>query len=473
MVEGNGHIDDLRVIQFGVVARHGRGINETALVFALRARILRRDINEARIHHLMLRSGIDEAVAIGGHIDKFRSACGGLRLQRGRIGRRVAVLRQHRLDHHRRCFRLQARIREDLRHLLRRKTLRGERLAQMLLHRSDRCRILRQAVLLPVALQRSRQRRLRIGVALLQAAAQHAEQAVVNLRRQFFRQACRFRRFLCGAVQNGFNRRRIGLVAQRLADTRGHGGAGIAVVERMRFRPLRANTGGEHLLRDGAVALCQPGTQRLQHLAVSLVLHALRQRGGLHRGAMQNIFDGGNICLPTKRGADLLRHRGACGRILQAVWLLPLRGDERRQRFRGRFIALNAGQLGMQRLQHFAVGFVFDARRQVGSLHGRALQNPFNRCAICCTAQGGADTLRDGCARGGVLQRMRFRPLRTNGRGQLLGRGLVALCGRESRVQCLQHCAVGFVLDALRQIGSLNGSALQNPFNRCAICCTA
>ena len=129
MVEGNGHIDDLRVIQFGVVARHGRGINETALVFALRARILRRDINEARIHHLMLRSGIDEAVAIGGHIDKFCAACGGLCLQRGRVGRRVAVLRQHGLDHHRRCFRLQARIREDLRHLLRRKTLHGERLA--------------------------------------------------------------------------------------------------------------------------------------------------------------------------------------------------------------------------------------------------------------------------------------------------------------------------------------------------------
>ena len=295
-------------------------------------------------------------------------------------------MRQHRLDHHRRCFRLQARIREDLRHLLRRKALRGERLAQMLLHRSDRCRVLRQAMLLPVALQRSRQRRLRIGVALLQAAAQHAEQAVVNLRRQFFRQACRFRRFLCGAVQNGFNRRRIGLVPQGIADALGNGGTGVAVIERMRLRPLRANTGGEHFLCDGAVALRQAGTQRLQHLAVGLMLHALRQRGGLHRGAVQNIFDGGNICLPAKRGADLLRHRGACGRILQAVRLLPLRGDERRQRFRGCFIALNACQLGMQRLQHLAVGFVLDALRQIGSLNGSALQNPFNRCAICCTA---------------------------------------------------------------------------------------
>jgi len=97
-------------------------------------------------------------------------------------------------------------------------------------------------------------------------------------------------------------------------------------------------------------------------------------------------LDGGNICLPTKRGADLLRHRGACGRILQAVRLLPLRGDERRQRFHGCFIALNACQLGMQRLQHLAVGFVLDALRQIGSLNGSALQNPFNRCAICCTA---------------------------------------------------------------------------------------
>ena len=386
MVEGNGHIDDLRRIQIRMVARHGRGINETALVFALCARILRRDINEARIHHVILRGGIDEAVAIGGHIDKFCVACGGLCLQRGRVGRRVAVLRQHRLDHHRRCFRLQARIREDLRHLLRRKTLRGERLAQMLLHRSDRCRVLRQAMLLPVALQRSRQRRLRIGVALLQAAAQHAEQAVVNLRRQFFRQACRSCRFLCGAVQNGFNRRRIGLVPQGIADALGNGGTGVAVIERMRLRPLRANTGGEHFLCDGAVALRQAGTQRLQHLAVGLMLHALRQRGGLHRGAVQNIFDGGNICLPAKRGADLLRHRGACGRILQAVRLLPLRGDERRQRFRGCFIALNACQLGMQRLQHLAVGFVLDALRQIGSLNGSAQQNPFNRCAICCTA---------------------------------------------------------------------------------------
>ena len=417
-----------------MVAQHGGGINETALACAMTGRVLRRNIDEVRIDHIV-PGGSGESVAVGGCIDKscITRGC----LQRGGIGRRFAFLRQYRLDHHRRCFRLQTGIGKDLLHLRVFKALRGKRLAQMLLHRGNRCRVLRQAMLLPVALQGRCQRRLRIGVAFLQATAQHAEQAVVNLRRNFFRQTRRFRRFLRGAVQNGLNRRRIGLVAQCLADTGGDRSAGLAVVERMRFRPLRANTGGEHFLRDGAVALRQPGTQRLQHLAIGLVLHALRQRGGLHRGAVQNIFDGSNIRLPAERSADLLRDCSARGRILQAVRLLPLRGDERRQRFRRRFVALHARQLRVQRLQHLAVGFMTHAFGQIGGLHGGAVQNRFNRRRIGATAQCGTDARRNSRTCGGVLQRMRFCPLRADGGGQFLGCRRIALCGSESRVQRL------------------------------------
>ena len=133
-----------------MVARHGGGINETALAYAMTGRVLRRNIDEVRIDHIV-PGGSSESVAVGGRIDKSCIARG--RLQRGGIGRRFALLRQYRLDHHRRRFRLQTGIGKDLLHLRVLKAQRGKRLAQMLLHRGNRGRILRQAMLLPVALQ--------------------------------------------------------------------------------------------------------------------------------------------------------------------------------------------------------------------------------------------------------------------------------------------------------------------------------
>ena len=83
---------------------------------------------------------------------------------------------------------------------------------------------------------------------------------------------------------------------------------------------------------------------------------------------------------------------------------LPLRADGGGERFGGGFVALCIGDSGAQRLQHFAVGFVFDACGQGGGLHGGAVQDAFDGRRIRFTTEGGANLLRHGSAGAGVLQ---------------------------------------------------------------------
>jgi len=82
---------------------------------------------------------------------------------------------------------------------------------------------------------------------------------------------------------------------------------------------LRADTGGKHFLGDGTVAMRsgKTGVQRLQHLAVGFMLNSGGQGGGLHRGAVQDTFDGRGIHFTTESSADLLGDGGTGSRILQ------------------------------------------------------------------------------------------------------------------------------------------------------------
>ena len=235
----------------------------------------------------------------------------------------------------------------------------------------------------------------------------------------------------------------------------------------MLFLPLRADGGGERF-GGGFVVLrfANAGTQRLQHRAIGFVFDACGQRGGLHGGTVQDAFNRGGIGVTTEGGADLLGDSGTGAGVLQTVLLFPLRADGGGKRFGSSFVTLCIGNARAQRLQHRAVGFVFDALRQRGSLNGSAIQNAFDGCGIRFTAEGGADLLRHGSTGAGVLQRVLFLPLCADGGSKRFGSGFVALCSTNSGVQRLQHFAVGFVFDALRQRSSLNGSAIQNAFNR-------
>ena len=86
----------------------------------------------------------------------------------------------------------------------------------------------------------------------------------------------------------------------------------------MLFLPLRANGGGECFGGSFVVLrFANSGAQRLQHLAVGFVFDAFRQRGGLHRGTVQDAFDGGGIGFAAEGGADLLGDSSAGAGILQ------------------------------------------------------------------------------------------------------------------------------------------------------------
>ena len=237
-------------------------------------------------------------------------------------------------------------------------------------------------------------------------------------------------------------------------------------MQTVRFCPLRADGGGKRF-GGGFIMLrfANSGAQRLQHFAIGFVFDALRQRGGLYCGAVQDAFNRGGIRFTTEGGADLLRHGSAGAGVLQAVLFLPLRADGGGERFGGGFVALCIGDSGAQRLQHFAVGFVPDTFRQRGGLHGGAVQDAFDGRRIRFTAQCGADLLGDGSAGAGVLQAVLFLPLRADGGGKRFGSGFVALCVGNAGAQRLQHFAIGFVLDAFRQRGSLYRSAAQNTFD--------
>ena len=220
------------------------------------------------------------------------------------------------------------------------------------------------------------------------------------------------------------------------------------------FLPLRADGGGERFRRRFVTAgSTNTGAQGLQHFAVGFVFDACGQRSGLYRGAVQDAFDGRRIGFATESGADLLCDSGTGVGVLQAVLFLPLRADGRRQRFGSGFVAAGSGDASTQRLQHFAVGFVFDAFRQRSCLDGSAVEDAFDGRGIRFTAQRGADLLRDCGAGFRVLQRVLFLPLRADGRRQRFDGGFVALSCGNAAAQGLQHGAVGFGAHADRQCG--------------------
>ena len=151
---------------------------------------------------------------------------------------------------------------------------------------------------------------------------------------------------------------------------------------------------------------------------------------------------------------------------------LPLRADGGGERFGGGFVVLRFANAGTQRLQHRAIGFVFDACGQRGGLHGGTVQDAFNRGGISFIAEGGADLLRHGSTGVRVLQAVLFLPLRADGSSKRLGSGVVALCGSQSATEGLQHRAVGFGADACGQgrrcgllSGDFGGDAVKNGFN--------
>ena len=173
----------------------------------------------------------------------------------------------------------------------------------------------------------------------------------------------------------------------------------------MLFLPLGADGGGE---RFGGVFVAlgsgEATAQGLQHFAVGFVFDACGQRSGLYRSAVQDAFDGRCIGFATERSADLLCDSGTGVGVLQAVLFLPLGADGGGERFCRRFVTAGSANARVQRLQHCAVGFVFDACGQRSGLYRGAVQDAFNRRHIGFTTESGADLLRDSRAGVGVLQ---------------------------------------------------------------------
>ena len=110
-------------------------------------------------------------------------------------------------------------------------------------------------------------------------------------------------------------------------------------------------------------------------------------------------------------------------------------------------------------MQHRTVSGLFDALRQFAYLRRSTVQHRFDGGCISLITEGRTDLLRDGSTGNRVLQGVRFLPLRANAGSQRFLRGAVALHGADTRLQGLQHRAVGFLAYALRQDGGFDGHA--------------
>ena len=124
----------------------------------------------------------------------------------------------------------------------------------------------------------------------------------------------------------------------------------------------------------------------------------------MYRSAVQDAFDGRRIGFAAKGSADLLCDSGTGVGVLQRVLFLPLRADGRGEHFCRRFITAGSTNTGAQGLQHFAVGFVFDACGQRSGLYRSAVQDAFNGRCIGFATERSANLLRDSRAGVGVLQ---------------------------------------------------------------------
>ena len=207
------------------------------------------------------------------------------------------------------------------------------------------------------------------------------------------------------AVQDAFDGRCIGFAAKGSADLLCDSGTGVGVLQAVLFLPLRADSRGERFCRRFITAdSANARVQRLQHCAVGFVLDACGQRSGLYRSAVQDAFDGRCIGFAAKGSADLLCDSGTGVGVLQRVLFLPLRADGRGKRFCRRCVTAGSANAHAQRLQHFAVGFVFDARGQRSGLYRGAVQDAFDRRHIGFATEGSADLLCDSGTGVGVLQ---------------------------------------------------------------------
>ena len=239
--------------------------------------------------------------------------------------------------------------------------------------------------------------------------------------------------------------------------------------------PLRAD-GCRQRFGSGFVAAgsANTGAQRLQHFAIGFVLDAFRQGGCLDGSATQDAFNGRGIRFTAQRGADLLRDCGAGFRVLQRVLLLPLRADGCRQRFGSGFVALSCGNATAQGLQHGAVGFGAHADRQCGGhrglfcdFFGDAAEDGFHGCGIgfARASQGGDDPLRDGGARGLILQVVVGMQLAADARGKRFLRDGVLRFAEAVTQGFEQVVVVGFV-EACRGLSRFFGGAVQYGFDQ-------
>ena len=230
--------------------------------------------------------------------------------------------------------------------------------------------------------------------------------------------------------------------------------------------PLRTDAGSERFLRDGIILhSANPRLQGLQHGAVRCLLDALRQTVRLRGSAIQYSFNSGRISTIAECGTDLLRDSRADCRVLQAFCTLPLCGNAGSKRFLGCAIALRGTDTRLQGLQHCTVSGLFDALRQFAYLRRSTVQHRFDGDRVSLVTEGRTDLLRDGSTGNRVLQGVRFLPLRANAGSQRFLRGAVALHGADTRLQGLQHRAVGGLFDTLRQCAHLRRSTVQHRFD--------
>ena len=221
-----------------------------------------------------------------------------------------------------------------------------------------------------------------------------------------------FARLGGGTIQDGFNVGCIGFVAEGSGKLLGDGGSRSGIVQGMRFLPLRANTGREGFSGDSIILPCaDTGMQGVQDVAVGVLPHVWRQETRLCGSTVEHRFDGGCVSSIAKRSGQLLCDGGAGNRVLQGVFFPPTCANSSSQGFLGGRIVAGFANIGVQFLQHRAIGGLMHVLRQLCRLCSGTVKHGGNGGFFHRAIESGADLLREGSAGGTVLQAVRVLPL--------------------------------------------------------------
>ena len=119
----------------------------------------------------------------------------------------------------------------------------------------------------------------------------------------------------------------------------------------------------------------------------------------------------------------------------------------------------------LQGLQHRTISALLDTLWQFARLSGGTIQDGLNVGCIGFVAEGSGKLLGDGGSRSGIVQGMRFLPLRANTGSEGFSSDRIVLSCADTGMQGVQDVAVGFLPHVWRQETCLRSGTVEHRFD--------